>query len=135
MPEKQTPRTAAKDIDSYLAGVPDDARAALEKLRKAIRAAAPDAEEGIGYQLPAFKYQGKPLVYFAAFTNHCSFFPASGAVIDAHKDELKPYKTAKGTIQFPPDKPLPATLVRKMVKARIAEIEAAGAERRARRRK
>jgi uncharacterized protein YdhG (YjbR/CyaY superfamily) len=127
--------TTPKDIDSYLAGVPEDMRPALETLRKAIRAAAPEAEESIGYQMPAFKYKGKPLAYFAAFKSHCSFFPASGAVIDANKDALKPYKTAKGTIQFPPDKPLPATLVRRMVKARIAEIEAAEAERKARRRK
>jgi uncharacterized protein YdhG (YjbR/CyaY superfamily) len=128
-------RTAPKDIDAYLAGVPDDMRAALQKLRKTIRAAAPTAEESIGYGMPSFKYKGKPLAYFAAFKSHCSFFPASGAVIDANEDALKPYKTAKGTIQFPPDKPLPSTLVRRLVKARIAEIEAAEAERKARRRK
>jgi len=128
-------RTTAKDIDGYLAGVPADARAALEKLRKAIRAAASTAEEGISYQMPAFKYQGRPLAYFAAFTNHCSFFPTSTAVIDGHKDELKPYPTSKGTIQFPTDRPLPAALVRKLVRARIAEIEAAAAAGKAGRRR
>jgi uncharacterized protein YdhG (YjbR/CyaY superfamily) len=120
-----TTRGQANDVDRYLAAVPADARAALEKLRKAIRAAAPAAEESISYQMPTFKYRSKPLAYFAAFTNHCSLFPASTAVIDAHRDELKAFRTSKGTIQFPVDKPLPATLVRKLVRARMAEIDAA----------
>lgn len=132
MPER---RTAATDVDSYLADVPEAARAALEKVRKAVRDTAPDADELLSYQMPAFKYQGKPLAYFAAFTNHCSFFPASGAVIDAHKDELKPYSMSKGTIRFPASKPLPATLVRKLVKARIAEINAQAAARASARRR
>ena len=130
-----TRRTAAKDIDGYLAGVPDDARAALEKLRKAIRAAAPKAEETINYQMPAFKYQGKPLAYFAAFSEHCSFFPTSTGIIEAHKADLKPYSLSKGTIRFPTNRPLPAALVRKLVKARIAEIEAAAAARASSRRR
>lgn len=119
-------RTGARaaDIDTYLRGLPADARAALEKLRRAIRAAAPGAVESISYQMPAFKYQGKALAYFCAFTNHCSFFPASIAVIDGHRGELKAYSLSKGTIRFPPSKPLPAALVRKLVKARVAEIEA-----------
>ena len=123
-----------KDVDAYLAGLAPEMRAALEKLRKAIRAVAPKAEETIAYQMPAFKYRGKPLAYFAAFTKHCSFFPASGAIIDAYRDELASYTTSKGTIQFPPNRPLPAALVRKLVKARIAEIEAAAATRPSRRR-
>jgi uncharacterized protein YdhG (YjbR/CyaY superfamily) len=126
---------AAKDIDGYLAAVPPDARAALERLRKQIRTAAPGVEEGIAYQMPGFKYRGRPLAYFAAFADHCSFFTASAEVIEAHQAELKNYDTAKGTIRFSASKPLPATLVRKIVTSRIAEIEAAEAQRLAKRRK
>jgi uncharacterized protein YdhG (YjbR/CyaY superfamily) len=111
------------EVDEYLAKVPDEARAALEKLRKTIRAAAPKATEGFSYGIPAFKLHGRPLVSYAALKNHCSFFPMSPAVMDAHRKELEPYDTSKGTIRFPVDKPLPATLVRKLVKARIAESE------------
>ena len=108
-----------KTIDEYLAALSDDKRAALEKLRKTIRAAAPKAEECISYQLPAFRLDGRMLVWFGASANHCSFYP--GAVVEAHKDELKEYDTSKGTIRFQADNPLPATLVRKLVKARIAK--------------
>lgn len=112
-----------KDIDEYLATVPAEARATLEKLRKTIRSAAPKATEGISYQVPTFKYLG-PLVGFGAATKHCGFYVMSPAVMEAHKNELESYDTSKGTIRFPPDKPLPAALVRKLVKARIAENEA-----------
>jgi uncharacterized protein YdhG (YjbR/CyaY superfamily) len=108
-------------IDEYLAAVTDDQRAALEKLRKTIRAAAPKAEECISYQLAAFRLNGKPLVAFGATANHCAFFPMSATIVEAHKDELKDYDTSKGTIRFQADKPLPVVLVRKLVKARIAE--------------
>src|SRR5512144_3034176 len=111
----------AKDVDSYLAAVPLNARAALQKLRQTIKAAAPKATETISYQIPTFKYHGM-LVSFAAFKNHCSFFP--GAVIKGYKDDLKSYETSKGTIRFPPDKPLPAALVKKLVKARIKQNDA-----------
>jgi uncharacterized protein YdhG (YjbR/CyaY superfamily) len=114
--------TLARDIDEYLAGVPENQRAALEKLRKTIKAAAPHATEAISYRIPTFKHQGH-LVGFAAFKNHCSFFVMSPSVIKAHKDELKTYETAPGTIRFPVDKPLPLALVRKLVKARIEENE------------
>ena len=110
-------------MDDYLARVPEPARATLEKLRKTIRAAAPKADEGISYQIPTFKYHG-PLVSFAAFKDHCSFFPLSPTVIEAHEEELQTYETSKGTIHFPVDKPLPAALVKKLVKARIQENEA-----------
>jgi len=120
-------RTPARDVDEYLAAVPEEARIVLEKLRKTIKAAAPKAVEVISYAIPTFKYQGQPLVYFAAFTNHCSLYPASGAVMEAYKGELSPYDTFKGTIRFQANKPLPAALVRKIVKARIAEIEAKAA--------
>jgi uncharacterized protein YdhG (YjbR/CyaY superfamily) len=105
-------------IDEYLAALSEDKRAALERLRRAIRAAAPRAEECISYQLPAFRLDGKMLVWFGAGANHCAFYP--GAVVEAHKDELKDFDTRKGTVRFQPDHPIPAAVVRKLVKARIA---------------
>ena len=114
-----------KTIDEYLAPLSSDKRAALEKLRKAIKAAAPKAEECISYQIPAFRLDGKMLVWFGAATNHCSFFPGASPIV-AHKDALKGYKTSKGTIRFPAASPLPDTLVKKLVKARIAERAAGG---------
>jgi uncharacterized protein YdhG (YjbR/CyaY superfamily) len=116
---KTKTRATPKTIDEYLAALSDDKRAALQRLRKAIGAAAPSAEECISYQLPAFRLDGKVLVWFGAASNHCAFYP--GAVVQAHKDELKDYYTSKGTIRFQPDNPLPASLVRKLVKARIAK--------------
>ena len=109
-----------KTIDEYLAALSDDKRAALEKLRKTIRAAAPKAEECISYQLAAFRQNGM-LVAFGATEKHCAFYLMSSSTVAAHKDELKDYDTSKGTIRFPANKPLPAALVRKLVKARIAE--------------
>jgi len=122
-------------IDEYLALLRDEKRAALEKLRRDIKSAAPKAEECISYQLPAFRLEGRILVAFGAWANHCAFYPGAYP-IKAHKDELKAYDTFKGTIRFPADRPLPATLVRKLVKARIAEkaaqqaVAADGAKRR-----
>jgi uncharacterized protein YdhG (YjbR/CyaY superfamily) len=112
---------APKTIDEYLANVSDEHRAALEKLRKQIKAAAPKAEECISYQLPAFRQNGG-LVWFGAAKNHCSLYPGSTA-IENHKDELKSYGLSKGTIRFQPDKPIPAALVRKIVKERVAANE------------
>jgi uncharacterized protein YdhG (YjbR/CyaY superfamily) len=112
-----------KTMDEYLAAVNADKRAALEKLRTAIRAAAPGAEEGISYGLAAFRLDGRPLVAFGATASHCAFYPMSSSTVEAHKDELAQYDTSKGTIRFSADKPLPAALVRKLVKARIAENE------------
>jgi uncharacterized protein YdhG (YjbR/CyaY superfamily) len=109
-----------KTIDEYLAALSDEKRAALEKLRKAIRTAAPKAEEYISYGIPAFRLGGKLLVAFGAAANHCAFYPGAFPV-RAHEDELKAYDTSKGTIRFQAESPLPATLVRKLVKARIAE--------------
>ena len=112
-----------KTTDEYLARVPQPARGTLDKIRAAIRAAAPaEATEAIGYGMPTFRYKGA-LVGFAAFSNHCSFFPMSGSVIEAFESELKSYETSKGTIRFPVDKPLPAALVKKLVKARVAQNE------------
>ena len=112
--------TKPKTIDEYLGALSDDKRVALEKLRKTIRAAAPKAEECISYQLAAFRQNGM-LVAFGATANHCAFYLMSSSTVAAHKDELKNYDTSKGTIRFPANKPLPAALVRKLVKARIAE--------------
>jgi uncharacterized protein YdhG (YjbR/CyaY superfamily) len=109
--------------EDYLAALPDDARAALEKLRKTIRVAAPMATEGISYGIPAFKHRGA-LVSYAVFKDHCGFFPMSPKVIEEHADELKSYDLSKGTIRFRMDKPLAAALVKKLVRARIKENEA-----------
>ena len=110
---KTTPRT----IDEYLTALSNDKRAALERLRRIIRAAAPGAEECISYGLPAFRLDGKGIACFGAAANHCAIYGAVGA----YKDELEAFDTSKGTIRFQPDDPLPATLVRKLVKARIAK--------------
>jgi len=109
-----------KTIDDYLAAVSDDQRAALEQLRKIIRAEAPDAEECISYQTPAFR-QKKMLVGFGASPKHCAFYLMSSTIVAAYQDELKGYDTSTGTIRFQPDKPLSEALVRKLVQARIAE--------------
>jgi uncharacterized protein YdhG (YjbR/CyaY superfamily) len=112
----------SKDVDKYLAAVSEPARSTLNTIRATIRSTVPpEATEGISYGIPVFKYKGA-LVWFAAFSKHCSFFPGSLAVA-AFKNELKDYQTSKGTIRFPVDKPLSATLVGKLVKARIAENE------------
>jgi uncharacterized protein YdhG (YjbR/CyaY superfamily) len=112
-----------KDIDEYLAGVAEPARTTLNKVRAAIRSAVPpEATEAISYRMPTFKYKGS-LMAFGAFKKHCSLFPMSMAVIAAFKDELKGFPTSKGTIHFPLDKPLPAALLKKMVKARVAQNE------------
>lgn len=115
------PRRKPATIDEYLAGVPEAQRAALEQLRKTIHAAVPRAEECISYGLPAFRLGGHALVAFGAAARHCSFFPMSGAPVANLADELAGYDTSKGTIRFQPESPLPAALVRKLVKARIAE--------------
>jgi uncharacterized protein YdhG (YjbR/CyaY superfamily) len=107
-------------VNRYLAALPDDKRSALEKLRKTIREMAPDAEECISYQVPAFR-QKKLLVGFGATEHHCAFFLMSGRTVEAHKELLKNYDTSKGTIRFQADKPLPIALVKKLVKARMAE--------------
>jgi len=119
--KKVKPGTTPATVDEYLAAVPKEARATLEKLRKTIKAAAPRATEVISYQMPMYKQHGM-VVGFAAFKDHCSLFPGAKP-IETHKDELKAYETSKGTIRFPSDKPLPTALVKKLVKTRIAENE------------
>ena len=113
-------RAKPESIDRYLASLSAEKRAALERLRKAIKAAAPGAEECISYQLPAFRLNGRMLVWFGAASNHCAFYPGARP-IETHKDELAAYDTSKGTIRFQADRPLPAALIRKLVKTRVAE--------------
>ena len=113
--------TKPKTIDEYLAGVHADQRAALQTLRRTIRAVAPTAEECISYGLAAFRLNGRPLVAFGASANHCAFYPMNSTSVEAFQKQLKGFETSKGTIRFQADNPLPATLVRKLVKARIAE--------------
>jgi uncharacterized protein YdhG (YjbR/CyaY superfamily) len=114
-------KTKPATIDEYLASLSADRRGALQKLRKTIRAAAPGVEECISYGMPGFRYKGRMLVWFGAAANHCAFYP--GGVVQEHAEALKAFKTSKGTIRFQPDQPLPAALVRKIVKERIARNE------------
>lgn len=112
---------APQSVDEYLAGVPEPARTALEKLRTAIRSAVPaDASETISYRIPAFRSKHGVLVWFAAFSDHCSLFPTP-SVIDKFKNDLKGFSTSKGTIHFPLDKPLPTALIKRIVKARVTQ--------------
>jgi len=113
-------------IDAYLAKLNPEKRKALQHLRKTIHAIVPRAKECISYGLPAFRLDGRMLVWFGASTNHVSFYP--GGVVQTLGDELKKYDTSKGTIRFKPDRPLPATLVRKLVKARLAANAARGSK-------
>jgi len=108
-------------VDTYLASVPADARTGLQKLRKAISAAAPSAEESLSYGIPSFSLEGRPLVWYAAWKHHCSLYPIP-AVMPAHVAELKGYEIPKGTIRFPPNQPPSSALVKRLVKARIAEL-------------
>jgi uncharacterized protein YdhG (YjbR/CyaY superfamily) len=114
---------APQNVDDYIGAVPEPARSTLHKMRAAIRSAVPsEATETISYRMPAFRHNGV-LVWFAAFADHCSLFPTA-AVIEKFKNELKSFSTSKGTIHFPIDKPLPITLIKKLVKARVAQNKA-----------
>ena len=114
-------KVAAKNVDAYFAGVPEPARSTLKHIRAVIRSVVPkETTEVISYGIPMFKYNGM-LVGYAAFKNHCSFFPTGSGVLDQFEKELQGYRTSKGTIQFQLDKPLPDTLVKKIVKARVKE--------------
>jgi len=110
-------------VDAYLANVPEDHRAALQAIRETIAAAAPDAVEGISYGIPGFKYRGKGLAWYANFKAHCSFFP--GGTAQNYRAELVGFRLSKGTIQFKPDYPIPADLVTRIVRDRMAQIDAA----------
>src|ERR1700753_293871 len=116
-------KSGAEAVDAYLEEIPEPALSTLKKLRATIQSVVPDeATEQLSYGMPAFHYKGA-LVAYAAFKNHCSFFPMQASLIDAMKEELAGYRTSKGTLQFPLDKALPAALVKKMVKTRVLENE------------
>ena len=126
-PAKFVPANSAEAtvwIDTYLAGQTFDKRAALQTLRETIAAAAPEAEETVSYQLPAFRYRGKALVWYHATKAYCSFFPTMEP-IEAHRAELAAFETSKGTIKFKPENPIPPDVVRKIVAYRIGQIDAA----------
>lgn len=113
---------AVNTVEEYLKLFPAEQRAELEKFRKVIKEAAPKAEESISYGMPGYKLNG-PLVYFGGFKNHCSFFPAGNSAIQQFSEDLKKYKTSKGTIQFPFGESIPVSLIKKIVKARVKENE------------
>jgi uncharacterized protein YdhG (YjbR/CyaY superfamily) len=119
-----TSKNQFKNIDEYIAKFPEKVRDVLEELRRVIRESAPKAEEAISYGMPAFKLNGKGLVYFAAWKNHVGFYPGGSSGIEAFKKELSPFKTSKGAAQFSLDKPIPFDLVEKIVKFRVKENEA-----------
>ncbi|NWG10295.1 DUF1801 domain-containing protein [Candidatus Bathyarchaeota archaeon] len=111
-----------KTINEYIVRFPKNVRDVLEKLRRVIRESAPEAEETISYGIPTFDLNGKHLVHFAAYKNHVGFYPTPSP-IEAFKKELSSFKTSKGTVQFPFDKPIPFDLVKKIVKFRVKENE------------
>jgi uncharacterized protein YdhG (YjbR/CyaY superfamily) len=115
---------SSADVDAILAGLPDDQRAALERLRAVIRAAAPDADEGLSYGAPAFRYLGRPLVAYAAAKAHCSFYCLNPSLQEAYRAELAAFGTSKGAIRFTPATPIPDELVARIVRDRLAEIDA-----------
>ena len=131
MPTQTTMRPAAKTkvtktVAGYLAAAPKDKRAALRQLRKTIRAAAPKSTESISYGIVGFRHNGKPLIYIGYAKDHCAVYGSTGHFIDARSAKLRGYEVSKGTIRFAPDRPLPSSLVTKMIGARIAEIEGSG---------
>src|SRR6266436_666029 len=117
-------KRSSKTIDEYLASVNANHRDALQKLRKAIHAMARNAEECISYGIPAFRLNGRSLVFFGAWANHCALYPGSSNTLKKFRNELRNFQTSKGTLRFSPDKPVPVALVKKLLKARIAENNA-----------
>lgn len=118
------PSPATVEIDARLAALPPEQRATLEALRATVSAIAPEAVDAISYGMPAFRYHERPLVAYGAFKTHCSLFPMSPELIERHRDELADFVTAKGTLQFTPERPLPTDLVERIVRERMAQIDA-----------
>ena len=116
--------TPAEQVREYCAALPPPARRRMQEIRRIIRSVAPGATETFSYRIPGFRLDGKVFVYYAAFAAHCSLYPMGAKIRGAHAAALKGYKTSTGTIQFPLDKPLPATLVKRLVTARVAEVRA-----------
>src|SRR5437764_13602863 len=116
---KRNPKT----VDEYLASVNSDHSKALQKIRETVHAVAPNAQECISYGIPAFRLNGRALVFFGAWANHCAFYPGSPASLKRFRSDLKGFQLSKGTIRFSPDNPLPVALVKKLVKARVAQID------------
>jgi uncharacterized protein YdhG (YjbR/CyaY superfamily) len=125
MADAASPVAASARIDAILADLPADQRMALQAVRETIGRTVPSAEEGFSYGVPAFRYRGRPLAAYAAAKGHCSYFPMSPAVIDAHREALADFDLAKGTIRFRPEAPLPGPVVEALVRTRQAEIDAA----------
>jgi uncharacterized protein YdhG (YjbR/CyaY superfamily) len=119
----RTKQRGSEDIDAYLGALPENQRRALQRVRQAVRAAAPDAEEAFVYGVPGFRLDGKPLVCYAGFKHHCGFYPMSQDVIATHASEIRRHDVSKGTIRFEADRPLSASLVKNLVKARTAELK------------
>jgi uncharacterized protein YdhG (YjbR/CyaY superfamily) len=119
-------KTDFKSVDEYLTTQPEDVQAILQRVRGAIRAALPGAEEAISYQMPTFKVQGNRVLYFAGWKRHYSLYPAGDRLVEAFKEELAPYEVDKGTIRFPLNRPVPVELIERIAKFRVKEAEQSG---------
>jgi uncharacterized protein YdhG (YjbR/CyaY superfamily) len=113
----------ASPVDAYLATLPPDQRAALQRLRVQVARLVPAAVEGISYGMPTFKLDGRPFIWFAGWKRHCSIYPLTGAFLEAHRHELRGYRRTKGSLHFTPDTPLPDALLEGLVRERLADLE------------